>query len=133
MALSLDLRYRIVQAYKNEEGSVRRLAERFCVSARTVWSLLQQDKKEGQLEPRSPPGRSSVIDPEGLCLIASWIKEKNDLTLTELCKAYADKKGISCSVMAMHRACKKLNLPYKKNKARVRATTSRDSRGKKRV
>lgn len=133
MALSLDLRARIITAYKNQEGSVRTLAQRFCVSPSTVWSLLQQIKKTGHYEPVSPPGRPSAVDSKGVVLIINWVKQKNDWTLSELCQVYEKETGVAFSIMTMHRTCKKLNLSYKKNKTRRRATTGRYSRSAARV
>lgn len=116
MALSLDLRERIINAYDNKEGSVRKLAQRFSVSPTTVCSLLQHYKKEGHFEPVSPPGRTPEIDQQGLKMIQDWLNEKNDLTLRELRDAYADKTGRFFSLMTLQRCCKKLKLAYKKNK-----------------
>jgi len=54
MALSLDLRERIIEAYENGEGSIRELAHRFKVGFATVWRLLKRYRTAGEIAPQSP-------------------------------------------------------------------------------
>jgi transposase len=42
MALSIDLRKRIIEANENEEGSIRELAKRFKVGFASIWRLLKR-------------------------------------------------------------------------------------------
>ena len=69
MALSVDLRTRIINSYQNEEGSIREIATRFKVGFVTVWRLLKKYRLTGELLAQSPPGRKSKIDEKGMQLI----------------------------------------------------------------
>jgi transposase len=44
---SVDLRPKIVEAYLQQEGSRRQLAQRFKVSARFVWALSHRLRRTG--------------------------------------------------------------------------------------
>jgi len=123
MALSLDLRERIIEAYENKEGSIRALAKRFKVGFATIWRLLKRYRNEGDLNPQSPPGRKSKINKAGLKLIEKLINKNKDITLSELCEALMTQQGIQVSLMAMHRACKRLELHYKENNLSSRTAT----------
>lgn len=115
MALSLDLRQRIVEAYENDEGSIRELANRFKVGFATVWRLLKRYRIKGEITPQSPTGRRSKIDKTGLKLIEKLVTKDQDITLNELCETLAKQEAIHVSLMAVHRACRRLSLHYKKN------------------
>lgn len=115
MALSIDLRERIIEAYENGEGSIRELAKRFKVGFATIWRLLKRYRIEGEIAPQSPSGRRSKIDKAGLKLMGRLITKNQDITLNELCQALATQRDIHVSLMAVHRACRRLELHYKKN------------------
>src|SRR6185503_5402084 len=113
MALSLDLRQRIIKAYENREGSIRQLAKRFAIGSASVWRLLKRYQNKGEYSPISPPGRMPIIDEKGLKLIDKLLQKDNDATLQELCKRFAEKTGMNVQIVTMHRACKRLKLNYK--------------------
>jgi hypothetical protein len=64
---------------------------------------------------QSPPGKPSKTDEAGMKWIAAWVRKNEDITLKELCETLAEKTGVEVSLMAMHRACCRLKLRYKKN------------------
>ncbi len=45
---SNDLRTRVIQAYQNKEGSMRKLAQRFSVSVSFIWRLVNKYKQTGK-------------------------------------------------------------------------------------
>jgi putative transposase len=47
-------------------------------------------------------------------MIKSWVEEKNDLLVSELCDRLAESTGIRVSISTMHRAVEKLDLRCKK-------------------
>ncbi|MBA4457619.1 transposase, partial [Cylindrospermopsis raciborskii CS-506_B] len=49
-----------------------------------------------------------------LNMIKSWLDEKNDLLLSELCDRLRETTGTSVSITTMHRALEKLGLRHKK-------------------
>jgi transposase-like protein len=50
-AYSLDFREKIVSAYKAGNTSIRKIAERFMVTIRTVHRLIKQKEETGDLTP----------------------------------------------------------------------------------
>jgi transposase len=115
MALSMDLRERIIKAYENGEGSIRTLAKRFSIGIASVWRLLKCHSTGRSIEAKSPPGRNRIIDDKGHKTIHQLLKEDNDATLEELCKRFAAKTKVKVSIVTMHRACRRLKIKYKKN------------------
>ena len=56
---SIDLREKIVAAYKNKEGSMQKLAKRFKVSKIFVAELLKRVKQTGQVALKPHGGGTS--------------------------------------------------------------------------
>jgi transposase len=115
MALSLDLRQRIVKAYENGEGSIRQLAKRFSTGPASIFRILKRYQQKGELHPKSSPGSPPFIDENGLNLIYKFLQKDNDATLQELCISFAQKTGMRIQIVTMHRAYQRLKLRYKKN------------------
>ena len=115
VSYSKDLRERVIMAYVAKEGSQRQLAQRFKVSLSFVRNLLRQYRTNGQIEAKRRGGyQKPTIINEHLSFIQSWVEEKNDLLLRELCDRYAEHTGISVRITTMHRALEKLGLRVKK-------------------
>jgi transposase len=125
MSLSIDLRKRLVDAYENKEGSIRELAKRFKIGTTTLVTWLKKKRTEGTLIAKKPTGRPSKFDAQGLAFISKNLEQNNSLTLNELAQRYEKKRGIAVSLMAVHRACKRLKLNYKKNSLPSRTKQSR--------
>lgn len=116
VAYSGDLRSRVIEAYEAHEGSQRQLADRFKVSLSFVRNLLRQYRSDGTIEPKRRGGYlEPTIKNEHLTIIESFIEDKNDLLLSELCERFFSDTGIKVSITTMHRAVNKLNLRLKKN------------------
>ena len=123
MSLSMDLRKRLIEAYEKKEGSIRGIASRFKVNASTVWRLLKRKRSSGgSLAPGRPSGRPSKFDAEGLVFLEECLSNDESLTLKALSQRYEAHRGISVSLMAVYRACKRLKFRYKKNVLSERAT-----------
>ncbi|WP_258008139.1 helix-turn-helix domain-containing protein [Cylindrospermopsis raciborskii] len=83
---SIDLRNRVIVAWVAQEGSQRQLAERFKVSLSFVRNLVRRYRETGQVEPKQCGGyEKPIIAGQYLNMIKSWLDEKNDLLLSELC------------------------------------------------
>jgi putative transposase len=116
---SIDLRSRVIMAWVAKEGSQRQLAERFKVSLSFIRDLLRRYRETGQIEPKQCGGyEKPIIEDEYLNMIKSWLDEKNDLLLSELCDRFRERTGINVSIPTMHRALKKLGLRHKKKSKR---------------
>ena len=108
---SQDLRRRIVDTVQRGEGTIRQIAERFLVSVSFVTRLLQLHRSTGSLEPRPHGGGNpAVLGPEDLEQLRELIRQQPDATLEEL----RQRLGVSCSLMTIARALRKLGLPRKK-------------------
>ena len=114
-AWSLDLRRRAVDAYENGEGTLKEVAERFCIGRTTLCDLLRRQRTTNSLAPSPvrghPPRR---VDEAGRELIKEIVMAKPDGTLAELTLAYnaRAKKAIGrttfgCEVRAMKLTLKK--------------------------
>lgn len=51
---SIDLRQKVVTAYKLGKGSIRQIAEQFMISPATVHSYIKQDRETQDLTPKKP-------------------------------------------------------------------------------
>ena len=115
VSYSGDLRRRAIAACVAKEGSQRQLAQRFKVSLSFVRNLLRRYQDCGEIEAKQRGGyHSPTIQDEHLSIIMSFIEEKNDLLLSELCDRLAEKTEIRVSITTMYRAVERLGLRCKK-------------------
>src|SRR3954463_3181837 len=108
---SQDLRQRVLDTVRRREGSLRQIARRFLVSVSFVTRLLRTHRDTGALEPKPHGGGNpAVLTPEDLERLGALIRQQPDATLEE-CR---QRLGVSCSLMTISRALRKLGLPRKK-------------------
>jgi transposase len=90
MALSVDLRERVLRAHERREGSQRVLAERFEVGLGTVneWLRLARAGRQAPLRPRGGPKPLGGVDP---ALLRELVAERNDATLAEYAAMLAER------------------------------------------
>ncbi len=114
-AYSVDLRRRVVAAYHRGEGTQSEITELFSLTERTVQNYIYLERDTGDVLPKAGKrGRKAGVTREGEQSILSWIKERSDLTLVELCRRYKALYRKTISRAAMSRACQKLSLNRKK-------------------
>jgi transposase len=119
---SPDLRIRVVNAYANKEGSMRRLAKTFHVSVCCVRDLLTRYRQTGSVVPKPHGGGyPAKVDAEGLHVVQVLIQAAPDATLRELCQRFKEAAQVSISLATMSRALKKRRFTRKKNVSRHRA------------
>ena len=110
-AISQDLRKRILDTIQRGDGSLRQIARRFLVSVSFITRLLKLHRSTGSLEPRPHGGGNpSVLSPEDLEQLRELVRQQPDARLDEL----RQRLGVSCSLMTISRALRKLGLPRKK-------------------
>lgn len=114
---SVDLRLKIIEAYQNQEGSIRKLAQRFKVSPSFVNNLLQRYRKEGTIEPKPHAGGPgpSLKAPQ-LEVLEKLVEQDNDATLEQLAECLYERTQIRVSPTTIHRGLNKLNLTRKKRR-----------------
>src|SRR5246127_1285140 len=115
-AYSQDLRQRILDTVQGGDGTLGQIARRFLVSVSFITRLLQLHRSTGSVEPRPHGGGNpAVLGPEDLERLRGLIRQKPDATLEE-CR---ERLGLSCSLMTISRALRKLGLPRKKKVPRA--------------
>jgi len=111
-ALSMDLRRRVVAAYRNQEGSYSVLAARFAVSRAVVGKLVRQERALGTLEPQVHlRGRKPAIRGKKEAELLRHLKEHPDATLRERIEAL----GLDCTVKTIWQTIRRLKWRYKKS------------------
>ena len=122
MALSKDIRERIVAASKANEGSVRSLAKRFSVGVASLQRLLTRERKTGSIEPKPYSGGAKPKIPDSrLPELIALVKEKSDRTAEELRIEWQKRTGVTLSRSSMNRALQRCKLTFKKNLSSGRA------------
>jgi transposase len=121
MALSIDLRKRILESYEQGEGSIRTLAKRFKIASSTVWELLRKYEQTKELRPESPPGRPSKLGKKEGRILEKLLEKRNDLTLREMRDRLEKLTGIRLGITRMHYICEEQGFRYKKNSHRIGA------------
>ncbi len=112
-AYSLDLRKRIVAAVG--EGKTREeVARTFHVSLSTVKRYVRQWREEGNLLPRTIPGRPSKKLALMRAGLQAHLEASPDATLEERCKHWEAQGDIKVSISTMSRAIRLLKLERKK-------------------
>lgn len=112
-----DLRQRIVDAYRNCEGSVRELAVRFKVAPRTVQNYLNLVRDTGSVEPRPHGGGSaSKLDDAGMREVRAVVAEKNDRTLAEIAGELDRRCDVRVGVSTVWRILRRLGITRKKRR-----------------
>ena len=115
-AYSIDLRQKIIDVHENENISIRKLAERFCVAKSFIQKLLKQYRETGDITPQTQGGSPAPkINGEHLITLVEIIDANNDATLEELCILLEEKTQIKVSRATMGRITQKLNYTVKKN------------------
>ena len=60
---SVDLRKKVINAYKLGKGSIRQLADQFMISPATIYSYLKKDRENQDLTPKKPgPNRPGKLE-----------------------------------------------------------------------
>ena len=124
MAYPKEFRRAVAGAY-DACGSSRQVARQFRCSESWVRRLIQRRREYGTLDPLPPkrPDNRKLKD-DDLAQLAGLIAKKPDMTLGELAEALEKK----VSVPTVHRATRKLKLPFKKSPSTRPSRTGRTSK-----
>src|SRR3954447_4324276 len=126
---SQDLRERILETVRRGDGSLRQIARRFLVSVSFVTRLLRTYRSTDSLQPKPHGGGNpAVLTPEDLERLRELIRQQPDATLEEC----HQRLGVSCSIMTVSRALRKLGLPRKKKVPRAQQQGSSEVQEKRR-
>jgi transposase len=109
----MDLRRRVVAAYRNQEGSYTVLAVRFSVSRAVVGKLVRQERDQGTLEPQVHlRGRKPAIRGEKEDALRRHLQDHPDATLRERIEALE----LDCTVKTMWQTIRRLKWRFKKSR-----------------
>ncbi len=112
---SIDLREKIVLAYKNKKCSTLKLAKRFNVSKGFVISLLNRLKETGKVDPKPHGGgQHPAIDSEGEAFLKELLKKQPDLILEEIRIEYNKYFKRIVGRSTIDRTLKRMNVTRKK-------------------
>jgi transposase len=111
-AYSIDLREKVIQAVDNKKYTIQEIAGMFKVSRRWIYKLIYQRRNTGSIAPIGHGGgREAKFQGESLKELKKLVNSQPDITLQEI----LDQTGVDASIMAVHRALKRLDFRRKKN------------------
>jgi transposase len=115
--LPVELRRRIIAAWKGGEGTWEELAARFKVGVATVNRLIALYRATESVEPRPHGGGHEFeLGEEHLAIVRRVVEERPDITLPELGIELVEKGGPSVSTATIGRAVReRLRLTRKKS------------------
>jgi len=114
MALSQDLRQRVVASYIPRKTSYEQVAEMFQIGVCTVRRWVSRKRETGAIECRPIKGKPPKISETELPILRNLVEQNPDKTLLELCCLWKEKAGVDISKSAMDRALIRAELPLKK-------------------
>ena len=121
----MDLRERVVRACDEERGSREEIATLFGVSTAWIRRLLQRRRESGTIAPKPyGGGRPAKFRGEKLERLKKLVEEQPDATLAEL----RDRSRVEGSIMAVHRALKRLESRLKRSHSMPASKSGRTSR-----
>ena len=113
-AYSIDLRQKIIESYENKEGSMRKLAKRFKVSGKFVFTLIKRFNETGSIKSRyCNNGRKPAINAEGENFIRELLEEQSDLIVKEICVEYNNNFEQTVTRSTIDRTLKRMNITRK--------------------
>ncbi len=120
----MDLRHRIIRAWKAEKLQVPELARRFTVGTATVKRLIRRFRETGSVEPLPHGGgQRPKIPAERLPRVQRLLEANPDWSVEELAEAYNRDEGANVSRSTMVRAIARLGFTRKKSPSSPRNAT----------
>ncbi len=114
--ISIDLRRRVVEAYKSGEGGYKKLAERFSLSWNSVRRWVYLERSTQSLAPRPHKvGRTPKIPAPKWPELKRLVMEKPDRTVSELSLEWNKRYDTNIHPSSMGRALIKAGMRFKKN------------------
>jgi transposase len=120
-----DLRRKFLDAYVGGKGTLAELAQLFGVSVGWAEKVSGQYRRSGQAERaeqrHGPPSR--VDEAAKRCLLQA-LEARPDLTLAELQKVLAERRGIQLCVAQVWNVLKRMGVRLKKSRSTPRSATA---------
>ncbi len=112
----VELRQRVVDAYKEGDGSFKELAARFRVGEASVNRWVSRERKTGSVAANLPVRgpRKYKVDEAGEALLRDLLDNNPDCFLRELCAAYQEARGVDVSTQTMSDTLRRLGYTRKR-------------------
>ena len=128
-AYSKDLRIRVVRAYENQEGSIRKLARIFQTSKEFVQNMLNLYRRTGDVTHKPHGGGAKLkITDEVLKNLQTLLEKNPDATEQELSELLQKEHGIQLSRATVGRGIRKINWTRKKKRFMIPNETQMKSK-----
>ena len=113
--LSIDLRERVIAAYRKGEGSCSNLARRFSISDDSVRRYISKFESTGSVKPEPHGGgMPAVVGIDAVDELAAVLAKKPDATLDQMVVTYKKLHGKAVTRSAIHRALHRFGVSSKK-------------------
>ena len=112
---SLDLRRRVVHAYKQHGATMRSVAQDFQVNVNTVLAWVKKERESGSLEPKPYGGGRTSLVLGRETQLAEMVQQYPDATLAEYCEVWRESTEQDVHPSTMGRWLRKENYTLKKN------------------
>jgi len=113
-AYSIDLREKVLKEVDKKESTTSEIAILFNVSSRWISKLIHQRRTTGSIAPLGHGGgRKSKIQGDDLKKLEKLVLSQPDITLKEI----LEELDVDASIMAVHRALKKLGFCREKKRS----------------
>ena len=131
-AYSDDLRRKLLEAYRDGEGSLPQLAARFRVSVGWAKKISSAQLHTGRMERPAgrKRGRQSKVNPEVLEYLRSLIEAQPDVTLAKLQESVERDREIHLSIGRLWLVLQQMGLRLKKSHSMPPSRTSSGSKPK---
>jgi transposase len=116
IAYPVELRERVVEAFRENEGDLLGIAELFSVGSATLTRWVRLQREMGSLEPRPHGGGlKSPIDKKGEQFLRRYLKQHPDAIITEMVEKLDEQANIKTSESAVGRALARMEITRKKS------------------
>ncbi len=114
--ISIDLRERIVKAYKSGHGTYEEIASIFEIGRATVSRLLRRSREKKTLQPAKRPMNAPIrIGPQDNVRLSEIVQEFPDATVEELTAVWRQRVSEKISRSSMMRALLRNGFTLKKD------------------
>ena len=115
--LPVEFRRKVVDAYNAGDGTMKELAQRFCISFKSVVRWIDFDRFTDDLSPKPHGGgHLQKIPDESLPLLKALVAEKPDRTLVELAEIWSTRFQCQVRKSTIGNALQRAKLPRKKRR-----------------
>ena len=122
--LPLEFRRKVVDTYNAGDGTIKEIAQRFCISFNSVIRWIHFDQLTNDISPKPyTGGLQPKISDESLPILVALVEEKPDRTLTELAEIWSTRFQCQVRRSTMHVALQRAGISLKKRRFGLQSAT----------